>query len=268
MDKREINGEEWGRIMLGKDKSNPCYRKKVEGKWVSVPRNEVPADIERVFATQVATIERPDVTVPEEKVDIAEPVVNDFGFSGEDADTTELPPENPLETCTLKELVEALYDRFGIYTSYLQREPQQTDIHPITCNMMSNFTLGQARNQYLVARRSGANWNGDVMKSVLSTREQPHFDFAKHFDEHPEHFDRPALEEERNLTMAEYRELRKKEKPIMATEHGRRGDGTDEDELYAEPPINGRQIIRPYGTSPSAQRRLDARRRERGEYGY
>jgi hypothetical protein len=258
MDKLVIDGETWGRIMMGKAGTVPSYRKEVDGKMVAVKTVLVPQEVKDAFDGHFATA----IVSPVEPAQ-----VDDFGFSGVDEDPTELPPEDPLDKLTLKDFAEALYRRFGIYTCYLMREPNNKDIHPVTGNLMNNFTLGQTRNQYLVARRSGANYNPEVMKSILGQREQSSFDFQAHFAQHPDRFEQPVLEGQEQMSMQEYRELRAKQsKPIMETERGRFDDGSDPDELYAEPPINGRTIIRPYYSSPSAERRLREKREQRGEF--
>lgn len=204
--------------MLGKDGTVPSYRKEVDGKMVAVKTMLVPQEVKDAF----------DGPIPENVIE--EPAqVDDFGFSGVDEDPTELPPEDPLDNLTLKDFAEALYRRFGIYTCYLMREPNNKDIHPITGNLMNNFTLGQTRNQYLVARRSGANYNPEVMKSILGQREQSSFDFQAHFAQHPDRFEQPVLEGQEQMSMKEYRELRAKQsKPIMETERGRFDDGSDQ----------------------------------------
>lgn len=253
MDKRTINGVEWGRTLIGKAKNIPIYRKRVDGKWIAVKKQSIPQAVLLEYAGEKRITE--PVQLNAEVVEF-----NQFGLKQESPVKEELPPEpSPKKKQrTLKELVEELYERFGIYTCYLQREPNVTDIHPVTGNLMTNFTLGQTRSQYLGASRNGANWNGEVMASIFENRKQ---------DRYPTHMKEQFVEEEKTLyqnglSMKEWREIRAAEKPIMRAEHGRRGDGTDEDELYAEPPINGR-IIREYPTNPIAERRLDEARQRR-----
>lgn len=294
MEQRTINNEVWGRVMMGKDHNIPTYRKLVDGKMKPVAGNLVPEEVKDAFLIS----EQPDTPpLPEVADAISEPAellseqdvnalaqnadntkrnVNSFGFNGKDNDPTPI-EENDMElidelqaesihNATLFDLCQELYNRFGIYTCYLQREPNQTDVHPVTGNLMTNFTLGQTRTQYMIARKTGASFNEKVMESVLKSKDQVRFDFTAHRAMHPEHFERPATEEERNLTVKEWQALRMSEKPIMATEHGRRGDGTDEDELYAEPPINGK-TIRPYPSNPIAERRLAEQRARNKENG-
>lgn len=260
MDRRNVNGEEWGIVWMGRNKNVPSYRKLVDGKWVATKTQFVPNAVAEAFKYAQSTEE-----ATTDNVVAVETIKDEFGFSGIDEDTTEIPQESELDTCSLKDLCDALYRRFGIYTCYLMREPNVKDIHPITGNLMNNFTLGQTRNQYFQARRSGANYNPEVMKNVLGARDQSSFDFEAHYAEHPDRFEAPVTQEQSQMSMAEYREMRKQQStPIMGTERGRFDDGSDPDELYAEPPINGRTIIRPYKSSPSAERRLQQAREMRG----
>lgn len=302
MDKLEVNGETWGRVMMGKQGDTPMYRQLIDGKMTPVKKALVPKNVIEAFegyeVPMVAIgngeevpeqLQKYTEPIPEEVKAVADIIgdeniggeskpANEFGFDGaepeidwkaayEDAIT------HSTDNLTLKDLADLMYIKFGVYTCYLQREPKNDDIHPITGNMMTNFTRGQARQQYLSAVASKTNYDPNVMARILKSRES-HFDMQAHREAHPDRFVQPDIEmptednpyADKKLTMKEWRDMRASEKPIMNTEHGRRGDGTDEDELYAEPPINGRTIIRPYATNPIAERRLEEKRlkRERG----
>lgn len=277
MNKLDIDGVTWGEIKL---KSGSTYRKLIDGKWTPMRKHEVPRSVVEAFEGVVVSEPTPEeVNEIAEMVDNPQEDVNDFGFSGEapEVDWQSMYNEavqNDAEHLSLKELCNILYSRFGVYTCYLQREPKQDDVHPITGSLMSNFTRGQARQQYLSAVAAKTNYDPNVMARILKSRES-HFDMQAHREMHPDRFVQPDIEmptednpyADKKLTMKEWREQRAAEKPIMNTEHGRRGDGTDEDELYAEPPINGHTIIRPYATNPIAERRL-AEKRARRERGY
>lgn len=281
MDKLEINGEIWGRVMMGKQGTTATYRKSIDGKMIPVRKHEVPSEVVEAFEGVImegVEVTAKDVHENNKSVDIQKEDVNDFGFSGKEPEIDwkaayEDAITHSTDNLTLKDLADLMYTKFGVYTCYLQREPKQDDVHPITGNLMSNFTRGQARQQYLSAVAAKTNYDPNVMARILKSRES-HFDIQAHRDAHPERFVSPDIEmpEEDNpyadkkLTMKEWRDMRAAEKPIMNSERGRRGDGTDEDELYAEPPINGHTIIRPYATNPIAERRLAEKKaqRERG----
>ena len=289
MNKLDIDSVTWGEIKL---KSGSTYRKLIDGKWTPMRKHEVPQEVIEAFEgyeVPMVAIGN-DEPIPEEVKAVADIIgdeniggksksVNEFGFDGtepeidwkaayEDAIT------HSTDNLTLKDLADLMYTKYGVYTCYLNKEPQETDVHPITGGLMTNFLRGQARQQYLSAVANRTNFDPNVMKGILKSRENARFDFEAHREAHPDRFTRPDIEmpsednpyADKKLTMKEWRAMREAEKPLMASEHGRRGDGTDEDELYAEPPINGRTIIRPYATNPIAEQRLKQKRelRERG----
>lgn len=296
MDKLEINGETWGRVLMGKQGSTPMYRKEIDGKMTPVRKHDVPQDVIEAFeGFGIEEVGEPTFEEMKEVADIIgdeniggesvslkntpeEIVKNEFGFSGKEPvidwkKEYENAVANSVDNLTLKDLAELMYTKYGVFTCYLQREPEETDVHPITGGLMTNFLRGQARQQYLSAVANRTNFDPDVMKSILKSRDNARFDFTAHREAHRDRFVKPDIEKptpdnpyaDKSLTMAEWKKMRESEEPLMTSEHGRRGDGTDEDELYAEPPINGRTIIRPYATNPIAERRLAEKRAKRGQ---
>ena len=295
MNKLEIDGVTWGEIKL---KSGSTYRKLIDGKWTPMRKHEVPQEVIEAFeGFKIEEVGEPTFEEMKEVADVIgdeniggesvslkniteeAPAKNEFGFTGEEPDIDwkaayEDAITHSTDNLTLKDLADLMYTKYGVYTCYLQKEPQETDVHPITGGLMTNFLRGQARQQYLSAVANRTNFDPNVMKGILKSRENARFDFEAHREAHPDRFTRPDIEmpsednpyADKKLTMKEWRAMREAEKPLMASEHGRRGDGTDEDELYAEPPINGRTIIRPYATNPIAEQRLKQKRelRERG----
>lgn len=285
--------QEWGRVMMGKDKNRPMYRVLIDGKWKPVTRELVPREVVEFFDGVQINVEEqeshPTVDelkmvqdVSKEKDDIQEPVVNEFGMDDtvpEIDDTAYIQEleQKSIDNASLHDLCEALYKRFGLYTCYLKREPKDTDVHPVTGALMNNFTLGQTRQQYFTAVRMKTNYDPTVMRGILKSRENVHFDIQAHKAEHPERFAQESIEmptednpyADKKMTMEEWRKRREQaNKPIMASQRGRFDDGSDPDELYAEPPINGRTIIRDYPTSPIAEKRLAEKKARREQYGY
>ena len=285
--------QEWGRVMMGKDKNHPMYRVLIDGKWKPVTRELVPREVIEVFdGVQINVEEQESHTtvdelkmvqdVSKEKDDIQEQDVNEFGMDDtvpEIDDTAYIQEleQKSIDNASLHDLCEALYKRFGLYTCYLKREPKDTDVHPVTGALMNNFTLGQTRQQYFTAVRMKTNYDPTVMRGILKSRENVHFDIQAHKEEHPERFAQESIEmptednpyADKKMTMEEWRKRREQaNKPIMASQRGRFDDGSDPDELYAEPPINGRTIIRDYPTSPIAEKRLAEKKARREQYGY
>ena len=165
MNKLDIDGVTWGEIKL---KSGSTYRKLVDGKWTPMRKHEVPQEVIEAFegyevpmvaignGEEVpAQLQKYTEPIPEEVKAVADIIgdeniggeskpVNEFGFDGaepeidwkaayEDAIT------HSTDNLTLKDLADLMYTKYGVYTCYLQKEPQETDVHPITGGLMTNF---------------------------------------------------------------------------------------------------------------------------------
>lgn len=59
-------------------------------------------------------------------------------------DQLERTPAVTIYDAPLKDIVEAMYERFGIYTVFLERYPLPEDVSPITGMMMTNYESGLA----------------------------------------------------------------------------------------------------------------------------
>ena len=273
--------QEWGRVMMGKDKNHPMYRVLIDGKWKPVTRELVPREVIEVFDGVQINVEEQESHPTVDELKMVQDV-NEFGMDDtvpEIDDTAYIQEleQKSIDNASLHDLCEALYKRFGLYTCYLKREQKDTDVHPVTGALMNNFTLGQTRQQYFTAVRMKTNYDPTVMRGILKSRENVHFDIQAHKAEHPERFAQESIEmptednpyADKKMTMEEWRKRREQaNKPIMASQRGRFDDGSDPDELYAEPPINGRTIIRDYPTSPIAEKRLAEKKARREQYGY
>ena len=67
---------------------------------------------------------------------------------------TELLPMTVFEA-TLEQLASEMSTRFGVYTVFLNREPQDGDIHPITSEPMNMYERGLAYKQFVKATMTG-----------------------------------------------------------------------------------------------------------------
>lgn len=120
----------------------------------------------RAESLQVA----PELQVPQEKLqeDAAALVEDDFTVPQEEP---ELPQETPsvllkedqsdflekisIHSASLEDIVEALYNRFGIYTVHLKKLPVADEINPITGEQFSNYHLGIAYQAAISAQSRG-----------------------------------------------------------------------------------------------------------------
>ena len=71
-------------------------------------------------------------------------------------------------------LAEQLAERFNIYTVFIGREPNHTDLHPITAEVMNNFDRGLAYKQYVRATLSGTL--GQVGQAIATAQSDPRFE--------------------------------------------------------------------------------------------
>lgn len=198
---------------------------------------------------------------------------DDLGFSEDDAPTIDLAAEleealaRSIDRVNLRVLAKVLYERFGVYTAYLNRPPAQADIHPITGAVMNNFNRGQAYQQFKDAQRTGASWSPAVIKSQIAIARQqrgggaqlPVSAMQTNQTVEPERFEGAPLESP--VQQDRPRVNRHYESPhqsAVRSERGSERDGLDPDEVYAEPPINARTaIVRPFYNNRRSQAQLE-----------
>lgn len=83
-----------------------------------------------------------------------------------------------IHTAPLKDIAQALYDRFGIYTVYLDTLPQIDDISPVTGNQFTKHHLGLAYQAALYAGRHGYP-QPETLKKYVDEGRQAHSDFRE-----------------------------------------------------------------------------------------
>jgi len=200
---------------------------------------------------------------------------DDLGFSEDDKPEIDMGIEleealaRSIDRVNLRVLAKVMYERFGVYTVYLNRPPQQSDIHPITGAVMSNFVRGQAYQQFKDAQRTGTSWSPAVIKSQIAIAKQqkqgnaplPTTAMEQNQVVEPERFEGAPLEPNAANINDRPRVNRRYESPhqsAVRSERGKERDGLDPDEVYAEPPINARTaIVRPFFNNPRSQAQLD-----------
>lgn len=67
---------------------------------------------------------------------------------------TELLPMTVFEA-TLEQLAKEMSNRFGVYTVFIGREPEDGDVHPISAELMNMYERGLAYKQYVKATLTG-----------------------------------------------------------------------------------------------------------------
>ena len=205
-------------------------------------------------------------------------IEDEFGFSEADAPQVDYEAmlqeaeARSVDAVNLRVLVKALYERFGVYTVYLNKTPSREDINPLTGAIMNSLTLGQANQGFRVAQRTGTSWNPEAIKAQLEAARQSRTSDAAPLPqssmaasqavedapfgreiEMPSIYGEPMAHPERRFN----RSYESPHASAMYPERGKESDGTDPDEVYAEPPINSRNaIVRPFKTNRRSEDQL------------
>lgn len=250
---------------------------------VGVPQVERPvidevAEIDPAVLEQVA-VQLTQVPNPQYTPSVFEQAVDELGFEGSEAPVIDLSAEleaaeaRSVDSVNLRELAKALYNRFGVYTVYLNTTPTREDISPITGAVMNSLSLGQASQGFRSAQRMGTSWNPEVIRAQInSSRNLRNTEVslptsAMQANQHVgavygDEINMPAMpgEPDRNYNRA----FESPHQSAVKALRGKESDGLDADEVYAEPPINARSpIIRPFVTNRRSQEQLERISRER-----
>lgn len=242
-----------------------------------VPDNEVPLNPDDFDAPDSAG-EQPlpraveSVPLPQERV-MAQPAV-------ELPTPAEIPlPSEPVSngvdpsfmesvsiyTASLTDMARALYDRFGIYSVYLNQLPQGDEINPLTGGQFTKYHLGIAYQSAISAHTNGII-NPEGQRQVIDDGRAASEHFHEAFEPAP-----VTMADARKQNSFDYRTAvaGTREVPTTVIEHVRGADGqihavqreipvseqggvapsrydNDENEQVLEPPIfGGKPIIRP-----------------------
>lgn len=266
-----------GTMLVGVKKEEPTPIETLDEIDRLVEEGEAQAEEPQPTADEVAAVAAltaaPNPQFQPSPLENSESIADDLGFSEDDKPEIDLAAEleeaqaRSIDRVNLRVLAKVLYERFGVYTAYLNRPPSQADIHPVTGALMNNFTRGQAYQQFKDAQRTGTSWSPAVIKSqIAAARNQrggaaplPASAMQQHQAVEPERFTGEELPN--NNIQARPRVNRRYESPhqsAVKSERGKEFDGTDPDEIYVEPPINAKTaIVRPFFNNPRTQAQLD-----------
>lgn len=239
------------------------------------PSNPLQEAVNQLEAAQtpIETLDALDQVIP-----AVEAEMDETGFSTGDAPQVDYEAmlqeaeARSVDAVNLRVLVKALYERFGVYTVYLNKTPSREDINPLTGAVMNSLTLGQANQGFRVAQRTGTSWNPEAIKTQLEAARRgrtsepsslPQSSMAANQTvdaapfgrevEMPSIYGEPMAHPERRFN----RSYESPHASAMYAERGKERDGTDPDEVYAEPPINSRNaIVRPFKTNKRSEDQL------------
>lgn len=174
-----------------------------------------------------------------------------------------------IHTASLEDMVEALYNRFGIYTVHLRQMPNADEINPLTGERFSKYHLGIAYQAAIRAQTQGIlDRPAELGRASIDAGREAHKSFQDQFEPAP-----TTMGEARRANSFAYRTSSRGSKQVPTTEvvHEMGADGKmhavqrqisedriettvngarsvrhpDEEEPILQPKIGGAKIIRP-----------------------
>lgn len=225
-----------------------------------------PLEAERLAFEAQAEEAVPDFNPPltdDQIAEIAESTVGtDDPQSNAEADFLE---QVSIHTATIQDIAEALFDRFGLYTIYLNRQPEHDEINPLTGETFTKYHLGIAYQAAIYAKNKGILARpAELNKQSLEAGREAHKGFQ--VDRAPQ-----TMAEARQANSFDYRTsvgatrveptteivhergedgiVRAVQRPIPAGQtgefNGAKGRYNAEEDQYLVEPQFGRQVIRP-----------------------
>lgn len=170
-----------------------------------------------------------------------------------------------IHTATIQDIAEALYNRFGLYTIYLNRQPEHDEINPLTGETFTKYHLGIAYQAAIYAKNKGILARpAELNKQSIVAGREAHKGFQ--VDPVPK-----TMAEARKANSFDYRTsvgatrveptteivhergedgiVRAVQRPIPAGQtgefNGAKGRYNAEEDQYIVEPQFGRQVIRP-----------------------
>lgn len=148
-----------------------------------------------------------------------------------------------IHSASLSDIAQALLERFGIYTVYLNALPIGDEYNPLTGEPFSKYHLGIAYQAAIRAQNQGV-LNREPQRSVIDQARAASANFQEQFVPIP-----ATMGEARRANSFDYRtSVRGMNEQTEGSVNGaasRMPRGDDEDEPILEPPLMGKPIIRP-----------------------
>lgn len=113
-----------------------------------------PEDFEENYQPEEPSVPKPEVEPRPSNDEIIGAEIIDKGITGTPVDPDFLESVS-IHTASLQDMVEALYNRFGIYTVYLQKLPESDEINPLTAENFTKYHLGIAYQAAIYAQNKG-----------------------------------------------------------------------------------------------------------------
>lgn len=89
-----------------------------------------------------------------------------------EADMADFMESVSIHTASIQDIATALYERFGVYTVYLDRPPASDEVNPLTGEIFTKYHLGIAYQAAVYAKNKGVLRNPEQLKKRIdSSRE-------------------------------------------------------------------------------------------------
>ena len=167
LDEPEVNdGAEDGLRMLADEPARP-----------TVELNQA-TDIKEFYSEQVPTAENTSA--------IGTPIRTELDMARQ---ALEEMTGKTIYDAPIKDIAEALYERFGIYTAYLNRLPQDDEINPFTARPMTRYEKGVAYQSFIRVMNSGIlNSDLEAPKKALDASREASVNLQDQFVQAPQTF--------------------------------------------------------------------------------
>lgn len=154
------------------------FNKTVGGKTLLVKETEVPVEVADLLKKRLNIMQEAIVTEPISEPETQSPVAAPVDTQNEaqevvEADAPALTQDDfidspqathidadyldsiSIHSASLKDMAQALYDRFGVYTVWLGRLPEDDEVNPFTSAPMTKYEKGLAYQAFIRASHNG-----------------------------------------------------------------------------------------------------------------
>jgi len=116
----------------------------------------------------------------DEQPELTDDQIAAIGASTTPSVDTEFMERSSIYTADIKDIAQVLYDRFGVYTIYLNATPQTDEINPLTGEAFSRYHQGIAYQALIRARGSGFfNRNPEIGAELMTKGRVAHENYVK-----------------------------------------------------------------------------------------
>lgn len=219
------------------------------------PEKEEAKEVEEV----ITEVEVPETLVQEIETQLEDsPVSESLPDLEKELYDNEIEESSSIHGASLEDLARAMYDRFGVYTIFLNQFPQNNEISPISGEPMASYDRGVA---YQAAKRSTSSMKDYVaIKARRESIKETIYGVAQVEGESSNDFNHRTSIKGGNTQAPTAGQIIHVKDPVTGVVHAERApleeaeepQGSQnsarhpgEEELIVEPNLNGKPVIRP-----------------------